>query len=103
MKGKPATFSCTADGNPTPAYTWLKDGKLVSSSPTFFIRNVSYADAGTYACVANNTIEAGWRTDNASVAVKVEGISRCLIRYGTQGIVCACVSVLQVLQGIAIY
>ena len=96
MKGKPATFSCTADGNPTPTYTWLKDGKLVISSPTFSIRNVSYADAGTYACVATNTIEAGWRTDNGSVAVTVEGIgySNCFI----DRIICTSVSVLQVLH-----
>ena len=73
MEGKSATFTCTADGNPTPTYTWLKDGKPVDSKQTFSIAIVSYASAGTYVCVANNTIEAGRKADSASAAVKVEG------------------------------
>ena len=74
MKGESAIFTCAADGNPTPTYTWLKDGKLVSSSPTFSIEIVSYASAGEYVCVANNTIEAGWKTGRASATVEVEGM-----------------------------
>ena len=73
MEGKSATFTCTADGNPTPTYTWLKDGKLVASKQTFSIAIVSYASAGTYVCLAHNTIEAGRESDSASTAVKVEG------------------------------
>ena len=74
MKGKSATFTCTADGNPTPTYTWLKEGKPVASKQMFSIGMVSYASAGVYVCVANNTIEAGWKTGRASATVKVEGI-----------------------------
>ena len=68
------TFTCTADGNPTPTYTWLKEEKPVGSNQTFSIESVSYASAGEYVCVANNTIEAGWKTGRASATVKVEGI-----------------------------
>ena len=74
VKGKSATFRCTANGNPTPTYTWLKDGKPVGSSQMFSIESVSYAIAGKYVCLANNTIEAGWKTGRASDTVKVEGI-----------------------------
>ena len=74
VKGQAVTFHCTADGNPAPTYTWLRDGMPVSSRSTFSIKNVSFDTAGVYVCVANNTIEAGRRTNSASVALKVEGI-----------------------------
>ena len=74
VKRKSATFTCAADGNPTPTYTWLKDGKPVSSNQVFSIKSVSYASAGEYVCVANNTIEAGWKTGRASATVEVEGM-----------------------------
>jgi hypothetical protein len=74
VKGQSAMFNCTADGNPTPMYTWLLNGTLVVSEQTFSIRNVSYANAGQYTCVAKNTIDDGIsRTDNASAYMKVEG------------------------------
>ena len=74
LKGQSVAFNCTADGNPNPTYSWLKDGKPVGSKQTFCIENVSYASEGVYVCVANNTIESGWRTGKASAAMKVEGI-----------------------------
>ena len=74
VKGQSVTFNCTAGGNPAPTYTWLKDGKPVSSKRTFPLGSVSFASAGVYVCVASNTIEAGPKTDNASASVKVEGI-----------------------------
>ena len=74
LKGKSVVFNCTADGNPNPTYSWLKDGMPVGSKQTFSIQSVSYASEGVYVCVANNTVEAGWRTDNASAVMKVEGI-----------------------------
>ena len=74
LKGQSVAFNCTADGNPNPTYSWLKDGKPVGSKEKFSIESVSYASEGVYFCVANNTIEAGWRADNASAAMKVEGI-----------------------------
>ena len=74
MEGNPATFTCTADGNPTPRYTWLKDGKPVASKQTFSIGTVSYASAGMYVCVANNAIENGIKTNSASAYLKVEGM-----------------------------
>ena len=72
LKGQSLAFNCTANGNPNPTYGWLKDGKPVSSKQTFFIESVSYASAGVYVCVANNTIDAAWST---SASMKVEGIA----------------------------
>ena len=74
VKGQSVTFNCTADGNPAPTYTWLKDGEAVGLKRTFSLGSVSFASAGVYVCVASNTIEAGPKTANASASVKVEGI-----------------------------
>ena len=74
LKGQSLEFQCTANGNPVPEYSWLKDGKSVSSSSTYSIGSVSFDSAGVYVCVAVNTIHAGQRSDNSSAAVKVEGI-----------------------------
>ena len=74
VKGQSVTFNCTADGNPSPTYKWLKDRKPVGTKQTFSIGSVSYASAGVYVCVVVNIIKTGWKTDNASAVLKVQGI-----------------------------
>ncbi len=64
--GSTATFSCGASGEPSPTFTWTKDGQtVVSSSQTSIqgttgvsVLSVSGVDGGavgTYRCVAVNT------------------------------------------------
>ncbi|KAJ9600670.1 hypothetical protein L9F63_026192, partial [Diploptera punctata] len=58
-----ATFSCTAEGNPPPAYQWLQklptaQGTVLirSSNSSLIISNVTYDYKGEYVCKATNVI-----------------------------------------------
>ena len=59
------TFTCDADGNPTPIFSWTKDGSVVNTTSriTFnadkkqlTITNVNREDSGEYICVATNDV-----------------------------------------------
>ena len=59
------TFTCDADGNPAPTFSWTKDGSVVNTTPriTFNANNknltithVDRGDSGEYICVATNNV-----------------------------------------------
>ena len=59
------TFTCDADGNPTPTLSWTKDDSVVNKTSriTFnadkkqlTITNVDRGDSGKYICVATNGV-----------------------------------------------
>ena len=60
------TFTCDADGNPTPTFSWTKDGSVVNTTlritfnennKNLTITNVSRGDSGKYICVATNNVK----------------------------------------------
>ena len=62
-EGENVTFTCDADGNPTPSFSWIKDGLVVNansritvSSNKLTITNVTRADQGQYFCNATNDL-----------------------------------------------
>ena len=71
VKGQNITLRCSTDGNPSPDYEW-RGGKSATGS-TLELTSLQFEDEGTYTCVANNTIEAGTRSTNTSVQLKIEG------------------------------
>ena len=59
------TFTCDADGNPIPTFSWTKDSSVVNTTSriTFnadkkqlSITNVDRGDSGKYICVAMNDV-----------------------------------------------
>ncbi|XP_056132043.1 hemicentin-1 [Lampris incognitus] len=62
-KGQSLSLSCHAQGTPTPVISWTTNnvpyaGATVDEAgrSTIFIENVTRSDAGTYVCVAENTV-----------------------------------------------
>ena len=64
-EGENVTFTCNADGNSAPTFSWTKDGSVVNTTPriTFnaniknlTITNVDRGDSGEYICVATNNV-----------------------------------------------
>ena len=60
------TLTCDADGNPTPTFSWTKDGSVVNTTlritfnennKNLTITNVSREDSGEYICVATNNVK----------------------------------------------
>jgi hypothetical protein len=79
-----ATFSCTAEGNPSPTYQWLQ--KLPTAEGTVLIRgsdarlhisNVTYDYKGEYVCKATNVI-AGVERLVQSDAISVQVVGKSL-------------------------
>ncbi|WP_414663184.1 immunoglobulin domain-containing protein [Horticoccus sp. 23ND18S-11] len=62
--GTDVTFTVTADGNPAPAFQWLKESTPIPGATTssLVLRNVSSEDSGFYYAVASNV--AGWALSN---------------------------------------
>jgi len=57
--GRTKILQCQALGFPQPQYRWLKDGDFISefSSEHFYkIQSVSQDDAGSYQCIARNSV-----------------------------------------------
>lgn len=96
-KGEPATLNCKAEGRPTPAIEWYKDGErvetdkddprshrmLLPSGSLFFLRIVhgrrSKPDEGIYTCVARNYLgEAISRNASLEVASKSDHYPECV-------------------------
>ena len=81
-EGLNVTFSCNANGNPVPTFSWTINGSAVntianptislsSDSKQLTITNVTRTDSGNqYRCVANNTI-AGNVTSNAATLTDI--------------------------------
>ncbi|XP_039856143.1 protein turtle homolog A [Simochromis diagramma] len=59
LVGSHISLSCMANGNPTPAITWFKDGiaiqKNISEDGVLSLRAVSIHSAGQYTCHASNS------------------------------------------------
>ncbi|EDO38077.1 predicted protein, partial [Nematostella vectensis] len=57
-EGKPLILTCVADGRPSPSYTWILDGQVIQDSfnGTVKVERARREDAGSYRCVANNSI-----------------------------------------------
>ena len=79
-----ATFSCNAEGNPSPTYQWLQ--KLPTAEGTVLIRgsdsrlhisNVTYDYKGEYVCKATNVI-AGVERLVQSDAISVQVVGKSL-------------------------
>ena len=68
----PLILSCTSEGSPPDTFTWMKDGVLLTSTPSittvthddtaatfrsdYAINNVAADDSGTYTCTVTNPI-----------------------------------------------
>lgn len=79
VKGSTAVFACKVAGSALFKVTWLKNKKLIKSSPKYWIstdgQNVGLEiqdcepeDVGTYQCVVNN--EVGSCTGFAALSLK---------------------------------
>jgi len=86
-----ATFSCNAEGNPSPTYQWLQ--KLPTAEGTVLIRgsdsrlhisNVTYDYKGEYVCKATNVIAGVERlVQSDAISVQVVGKSLPIKEYLT--------------------
>jgi hypothetical protein len=78
--GSSKRFECRVIGYPIPRITWLKDDVNIGRSDRFKfdysvdgivtmeIENVTYADVGSYQCLAVNS--EGWASTTAHLKVK---------------------------------
>ena len=53
-KGSTKTIICSTEGNPAVTYRWVKNGKIVSNSPTLTFSNSNVGDDGFYKCIVEN-------------------------------------------------
>lgn len=61
--GRPATFTCTVQGNPIKTISWLKDGKpLGLEDRVLRIESVKKEDKGMYQCFVRNDQESAQAT-----------------------------------------
>ena len=79
VEGTSASLPCRADGYPTPAMTWFKDGTrlpseerhVILTTGSLRILQVQARDEGMYTCQAINVI--GVRTARTRLDVKPKG------------------------------
>ena len=67
MEKQEVTFHCTANGNPTPEITWIKDGETVARGE-FLNFKANRSHSGKYWCSADNGLDT---SDNASAYLDV--------------------------------
>ena len=66
--GSSLYLRCAVDANPQPDWTWIKDGKVISSGGNVFQKDaLGSNDAGSYTCVAKN--RRGQKSVTQDVAV----------------------------------
>ena len=69
LEGLNVAFSCNASGNPTPKFSWTKNGSPINTTASarislsagnkqLNITNVNRVDSGEYRCVADNSVGA---------------------------------------------
>lgn len=75
--GSDIILHCTADGEPSPQFRWIRDGNFIQNSQKFslqgnrlIIRNVLRSDQGNYECYAENTV--GFARNTVSLRVHKE-------------------------------
>ena len=56
VEGTAHTLTCSARGDPPPAVTWLRNDIIVSAMASLLLDPVTRGDAGTYTCVASNSV-----------------------------------------------
>ena len=87
VEGTSASLTCRADGYPTPAMTWFKDGTRLPSEERHVIMTtgslrilvVQPSDEGIYTCQAINVI--GVRTARSTLVVKPKGRGLLLFTF----------------------
>ncbi|XP_013380566.1 uncharacterized protein LOC106151731 [Lingula anatina] len=73
--GESVQFTCQATGDPTPDYSWFKDGEALGiTSQTLRLESVTDSDAGSYSCRAENYI-AGDDSESGYLTVTNDVIS----------------------------
>ncbi|XP_078355772.1 fibroblast growth factor receptor homolog 1-like, partial [Oculina patagonica] len=73
VEGNVLYLACEAEGNPTPLFTWRKNGKILQSSinkTDLIIDDASKEDAGNYECKVVNSVGA----KSYTVEVTIKGI-----------------------------
>ena len=72
--GDSYTMTCESDGLPEPSYKIFlhNDTKVVSTIKTYNIPVVQYHDAGTYKCVATNSLGSSSTFDDLKVKGKIK-------------------------------
>ncbi|PSN31763.1 hypothetical protein C0J52_27564 [Blattella germanica] len=89
-----AVFSCTAEGNPTPAYQWLQklpttEGTVLirSSDARLVISNVTYDYKGEYVCKATNVIGGEERrVQSDAISMQVSGGREVVVVRGQDAV-----------------
>ena len=52
--GQEVTFTCAADGNPLPFYSWKTPDNQTLTGSTLVVKLQSSREFGVYACITNN-------------------------------------------------
>lgn len=79
--GRPATFTCTVQGNPIKTVSWLKDGKpLGLEERVLRIESVKKEDKGMYQCFVRNDQESAQATAELKLGGRCE-LTICYIEF----------------------
>ena len=73
----PITLSCSAAGNPTPNFTWYREGNdtVLSNAKDYVISDVIIENGGNYICVTMNIIDGVLYNDSLTVNVVIGKLS----------------------------
>ncbi|XP_071959989.1 uncharacterized protein [Antedon mediterranea] len=58
VKGEDVTLTCQATGNPSPTFTWERNGQILSGKNLNYLllKTVKVSDSGRYTCHAHNAV-----------------------------------------------